>query len=187
MTIQYSNSPRFPPYRRSVSNVPTGAVPPPAGEISQVVIRFDEDGQGELPVFHAARQRPRMRLGVEYEVIDRDAVDHESAEDHEHRAEHNTAGQRGSPLPEYRTPRHLTLEAEIKVPSRNLYRTEIEPLLRQVIYGRDLFDASTVTNLTIAAPDSSTMLSPLAYQVNYGLSKETMARVETQLRLFPER
>ena len=30
------------------------------------------------------------------------------------------------------------------------------------------------------------MLSPFVYQVNYCLSKETMARVEKQLRLFRE-
>jgi hypothetical protein len=41
-----------------------------------------------------------------------------------------------------------------------------------------------VADLRIAEPDAAKMLSPLVYQVNYWLSKETMARVEKQLKLF---
>ncbi len=90
------------------------------------------------------------------------------------------------PLPEYRAPRHLTLDADIKVPSRNLYQGEIEQLLKWFLYSCDLFDESMVPDLTIAEPAPATMLSPFVYQVNYWLSKETMARVEKQLRLFRE-
>ena len=90
------------------------------------------------------------------------------------------------PLPEYLAPRHLTLDARIRVPSRNLYRSEIEQILRWFLFNCDLFDESMVPELTIAEPAPAMVLSPFVYQVNYCLSKETMARVETQLRLFRE-
>lgn len=170
--------------RPRVELLPTGTVPAPAGEISQVVIRFNEQGQGDLPVFHAAAQHPKMKLGVEYEVIDRDAVGLQSDCEEQRRADRGARRGKDEPSPEYTAPRHLTLEAEIRVPNRNLYRAKIEPLLRRVIFGSDLFDESTVADLTITEPDSAKMLSPLIYQVNYWLSKETMARVEKQLKLF---
>jgi hypothetical protein len=169
--------------RPGIELLPAGTVPAPAGEISQVVIRFNEQGQGELPIFHAAAQHPKMKLGVEYEVIDRDAVGHDTVHEEEHRAEQE-APRVDAALPEYRAPRHLTLDAEVKVPSPNLYRSEIQPLLRRVIYGCDLFDETTVADLTIAEPEAAKVLNPFVYQVNYWLSKETMARVEKQLKLF---
>jgi len=169
--------------RPRIELLPAGTVPSPAGEISQVVIRFNEQGHGELPIFHAAAQHPKMKLGVEYEVIDRDAVGHDTVHEEEHRAEQE-APRVDAALPEYRAPRHLTLDAEVKVPSPNLYRSEIQPLLRRVIYGCDLFDETTVADLTIAEPEAAKVLNPFVYQVNYWLSKETMARVEKQLKLF---
>lgn len=161
-----------------------GSVPAPTGEISQVVIRFNEQGQGELPVFHAAGRHPKMKFGVEYEVIDRDAVGHDSPLEQERLTERKVARSNDEPLPEYLAPRHLTLEAEIRVPSRHLHQNEIEPALRRVIYGCDLFDETTVADVAIVEPDAAKMLSPFVYQVNYWLSKETMARVQKQLRLF---
>jgi hypothetical protein len=169
--------------RPRIELLPTGTVPAPAGEISQVVIRFNEQGQGELPIFHAAAQHPKMKLGVEYEVIDRDAVGHDAVHEEEHRPKHE-APRVDLAVPEYCAPRRLTLDVEVKVPSPNLYRSEIQPLLRRVIYGCDLFDETTVADLTIAEPETAKVLNPFVYQVNFWLSKETMARVEKQLRLF---
>ncbi len=171
--------------RPRIELLPPGTVPAPAGEISQVVIRFNEQGQRELPIFHAAAQHPKMKLGVEYEVIDRDAVGHDAVHEEEHPAEHEVP--RVEVVPEYLAPRHLTLDAEIKVPSPNLYRSEIEPLLKRVIYSCDLFDETTVADLTIAEPEAAKVLNPFVYQANYWLSKETMARVEKQLRLFHDK
>jgi hypothetical protein len=170
--------------RPRIELLPTGMVPTPAGEISQVVIRFDERGQGELPIFHAAAQHPKMKLGVEYEAIDRDEGDREAKFRHDQCAATDAPGQDALPLPEYCAPRHLTLEAEIKVPNRSLYRSEIERILKWFLFNCDLFDESTVPNLTIAEPADAKMLSAFVYQVSYWLSKETMARVEKQLRLF---
>jgi hypothetical protein len=171
--------------RPRIELLPGGTVPAPGGEISQVVIRFNEQGQEELPIFHAAAQHPRMKLGVEYEVIDRDEADREAILKHEHCLEGDVPHREDSPpLPEFRAPRHLTLEAEIKVPSRSLYRSEIEQVLKRVVYSSDLFDESTVPDLTVAEPAQAKVLSLFVYQVNYWLSKETMARVERQLRLF---
>lgn len=76
------------------------------------------------------------------------------------------------------------LAADIKVPSRHLYPSEIEQVLRWFLFNCDLFDETMVPDLTISEPASATMLSPFVYHVNYCLSKETMARVEKQLRLF---
>jgi hypothetical protein len=172
--------------RPRIELLPGGTVPAPGGEISQVVIRFNEQGQGELPIFHAAGQHPKMKLGVEYEVIDRDEADREANPKHDRWAETDgTGGKDAPPLPEYRAPRHLTLNAEIKVPSPNLYQGDIPQLLRRFLYSSDLFDESAVADLAIAGPDPTKVLSPLVYQVNYWLSKETMARVEKQLKLFP--
>ena len=164
-----------------------GTVPASSGEISQVVIRFNEQGEVELPIFHAAAQHPKMKLGVEYEVIDRDAADKGAVLKHEHCEEGDVPDREDlPPLPEYRAPRHLTLEAEIKVPSRSLYRSEIEQVLKRVVYSSDMFDESTVPDLTVAEPAQAKVLTPFVYQVNYWLSKETMARVEKQLRLFQD-
>ena len=171
--------------RPRIELLPGGTVPAPGGEISQVVIRFNEQGQGELPIFHAAGQHPKMKLGVEYEVIDRDEADREAKRKHDRCAETDAPGVKDEPpLPEYRAPRHLTLNAEIKVPSPNLYQGDIPQLLRRFLYSSDLFDESAVADLAIAGPDLAKVLSPLVYQVNYWLSKETMARVEKQLKLF---
>jgi len=173
--------------RPRIELLPGGTVPAPSGEISQVVIRFNEQGQGELPIFHAAAQHPKMKLGVEYEAIDRDEADREATLKHGRCIETDGPGGKDAPPPpEYRAPRHLTLEAEIKVPSRSLYRSEIEQVLKRVVYSCDLFDESTVPDLTVAEPDPAKVLSPFVYQVNYRLSKETMARVEKQLRLFKD-
>ena len=174
------------PGRPRIELLPTNTVPAPSGEISQVVIRFNEQGQGDLPIFHAAGQ-PKMKLGVEYEAVDRDGGDQQAILKHDRHAEHDCLGDEDSPpLPEYRAPRHLTLHATIKVPSRNLYRSEIEQILRWFLYNCDLFDESMVPNLKIDDPASAMVLTPFVYQVNYFLSKETMARVEKQLRLFRE-
>lgn len=172
--------------RPRIELLTTGSVPPPAGEISQVVIRFDEAGQGDLPIFHAASQHPKMKLGVEYDVIDRDSGGQDATHEDEHSDKHDDPGVRGAPPPEYRAPRHLLLKAEIRVPSRHLYRNEIERVLRRVIYGCDLFDETAVPDLAIVEPDTAKMLSPFIYQVNYWLSEETMARVQKQLRLFQD-
>ncbi len=69
--------------RPRIELLPGGTVPAPGGEISQVVIRFNEQGQGELPIFHAAGQHPKMKLGVEYEMIDRDGDDREAMLKHD--------------------------------------------------------------------------------------------------------
>jgi hypothetical protein len=172
--------------RPCIELLPGGTVPAPGGEISQVVIRFNEQGPGELPIFHAAGQHPKMKLGVEYEPIDRDEADRETEFKHDRCAETDAPAGKDAPPPEYRAPRYLTLEAEIKVPSRNLYRSKIEQLLISFLYSCDLFDPSTVPNLTIGEPDAAKVLNPLVYQVAYWLSQETMARVEKQLRLFQE-
>ncbi|MFH1269329.1 MAG: hypothetical protein ABIK89_26675 [Planctomycetota bacterium] len=172
--------------RPRIELLPGGTVPAPGGEISQVVIRFNEQGEVELPIFHAAAQHPKMKLGVEYEVIDRDEADKGAVLKQEHSEEGDAPHREDSPpLPEYRAPRHLTLEAEIKVPSRGLYRSEIEQVLKRVVYSSDMFDETTVPDLTVTEPTQAKVLSPFVYQVNYWLSKETMARVEKQLRLFP--
>ena len=169
--------------RPRVELLPAGTVPAPAGEISQVVIRFNEHGQGELPIFHAAGQHPKMKLGVEYEVIDRDEGDREATLQHDRHVATDVPGEDAPPLPEYRAPRRLTLEAEIKVPSRNLYRSEIERILKWFLYNSELFDETTEPDLTITEPAGAKMLNPFVYQVNYCLSKETMARIEKQLKL----
>lgn len=44
-----------------------------------------------------------------------------------------------------------------------------------------------VPDVTICEPDAAAMPSPYVYWMNYRLSKETMARVERQLRLLDER
>ncbi len=167
--------------RPRVELLPAGKVPPAAGEIAQVVIRFNEQGEGELPIFHAAGQ-PKMKLGVEYEAVDRDAGDQQATLK---RDEREVSDGKDESLPEYLAPRHLTLEANVRVPSRNLYRSQIEKILNLLIYKSDLFDQSTVLDLTIAEPAPAMMLTPFVYNVNHFLSKETMARVEKQLRLFP--
>ncbi len=173
--------------RPRVELLPSSTVPAPSGEISQVVIRFNEQGQGDLPIFHAAGQ-PKMKLGVEYEAVDRDGDDREGVREHDRHAESD--GPRSKhlpPLPEYRAPRHLTLDATIRVPSQNLYRSEIARILNWFLFNCDLFEKAMVPNLTIADPASAMILTPFVYQVNYFLSKETMARVEKQLRLFHDR
>jgi hypothetical protein len=165
--------------------LPTRNVPPPAGEISQVVIRFDGQGQGDLPIFHSAGQSPKMKLGVEYETVDRDDGDRQATLKHDRRIEPRGDGEESlPPLPEYRAPRHLTLEANIRVPSQHLYRVEIERILKWFLFNCDLFDESMVPKLTIADPAPAMMLTPFVYQVSFYLSKETLARVEKQLRLF---
>jgi hypothetical protein len=167
--------------------LPGNAVPRLAGSLAEVVIRLEGRGQAELPIFHRAKQQPKMRLGVKYEPIDRDGGDHEAMLKRLRHREDDTAGSKALlPLPEYLAPRHLTLEADIKVPGRNLYQSEIEKVLRWFLFNCDLFDESMVPSLTISEPAPATMLSPFVYQVNHFLSKETMARVEKQLRLFRE-
>ena len=167
--------------------LPTCNVPPPSGEISQVVIRFEGQGQGDLPIFHSAGQSPKMKLGVEYETVDRDDGHEQPTFKNDHLIEPRGDGDEDlPPLPEYRAPRHLTLEAKIKVPSQHLYRIEIKQTLKRFLFDCDLFDESTVPELTIAEPAPAMMLTPFVYQVNFHLSKETMARVEKQLRLFRE-
>lgn len=162
-----------------------GAVPAPSGEISQVVIRFDENGPVELPVFHAAGQ-PKMKLGVKYEPVDRDEADEEAGPQRRHLAKTDTSDNGQDALSEYWAPHHLTLQARIKVPSQELYRTDIGKLLKRVIYGSDLFDESTVADLAVDSPNQALVLNRFVYQVNYWLSKETMARVQKQLRLFQD-
>ena len=161
--------------------LPGGTVPAPGGEISQVVIRFNEQGEGELPIFHAAGQLPKMKLGVEYEAVDRDAGDQQATLK---RDETEAPDGEDESLPAYLAPRHLTLEANIRVPSRNLYRSQIEKILKWFLFNCDLFDESMVPSLTVADPAPAMMLTPFVYNVNHFLSKETMARVEKQLRLF---
>jgi hypothetical protein len=172
--------------RPRIELLPGGTVPAVAGEILQVVIRFDEQGQGELPIFHATAQHPKMKLGVEYETIDRDETNKGITNHCECQAQADIPKASQESLPEYLAPRHLTLQSEIKVPSPDLYRREILPLLTRVIYGCDLFDPTTVPTLTIAEPEAAKMLNPFVYQVNFWLSKETMARVQKQLKLFRE-
>lgn len=165
--------------------LPAGEVPPPAGEIGQVVIRFEGQGPSDLPIFHSAGQAPKMKLGVEYEPINRDSGDAEATFKYARNVgPEDRAGRQPPPLPEYRAPRHLTLEANIKVPSRNLYRSKIDQILRWFLFNCDLFDESMAPELTISEPSPATMLTPFVYQVNFYLSNETMARVEKQLRLF---
>lgn len=165
--------------------LPGGTVPPPAGEISQVVIRFENRGQGELPIFHAAGKCPRMRYGVEYHAIDRDKGDQAAERGKKKPSSGLTGPVKESPSPaEYYAPLHLTLEAEIKVPSRALYRSEIERVLRRFLHSSDLFDETVVADLKIGEPAAAKMLNPYVYNVNYWFTKETIERVEKQLRLF---
>ena len=119
-------------------------------------------------------------------MIDRDEADRAAQLKDDRCAETDAPSGKDAPPPEYRAPRHLTLNAEIKVPSPNLYQSDIPQLLRRFLYSSDLFDESTVADLAIAGPDPAKVLSPLVYQVNYWLSKETMARVQKQLTMFRE-
>jgi len=165
--------------------LPGNAVPRLAGSLAEVVIRLEGRGRADLPIFHAAKQQLKMRLGVEYEPIDRDGGNRESLLKRlQHREADDVGNKSVPPLPAHLAPRHLTLEADIKVPSRNLYPSEIEQILRWFLFNCDLFDESMVPDLTISEPTPAAMLSRFVYQVNFRLSKETMARVEKQLRLF---
>ncbi len=140
-----------------------------------------------MPIFHAAKQQPKMKLGVDYEPVDRDGDGNKTMLKWLRHREDDTVGYNSlPPLPEYRAPRHLTLEADIKVPSRELYQTEIVQILRRFLFNCDLFDESMVPDLTISEPAVTTMLSRFVYKVNHCLSRETIARIEKQLRLFRE-
>ena len=111
-------------------------------------IRFENRGQGELPIFHAAGKCPRMRYGVEYHAIDRDKGDQAAVRGKKKPSSGLTGPVKESPSPaEYYAPLHLTLEAEIKVPSRALYRSEIERVLRRFLHSSDLFDETVVADL----------------------------------------
>ena len=105
--------------RPKIELLPGNAVPNLPGSLAEVVIRLNGRGRTELPIFHAAKQQPKMRLGVEYEPIDRDGDNREAIL---HRGRHLEANDAGKntlpPLPAYLAPRHLTLAADIKVPSR---------------------------------------------------------------------
>ena len=167
---------------RSSSRCPVEPVPrPPAVRFPRWSSASRDKGEGELPIFHAAGQLPKMKLGVEYEAVDRDAGDQQATLK---RDDTEAPDGEDEALPAYLAPRHLTLEANIKVPSRNLYRSQIEKILKWFLFNCDLFDESMVPSLTIADPAPAMMLTPFVYQVNHFLSKETMARVEKQLRLF---
>lgn len=170
--------------RPRIESLPSGTVPAPQGEIGQVVIRFEENGPVELPVFHAAAQHPKMKLGVEYAVIDRDEGDEKAMFIRQEGPHADSSESDQEAIPEYRAPRHLTLQSEIRVPSQDLYPNDIKKLLTRVINGSDLFDGSAVADLNIDEPEQAKVLNRFVYQVNYWLSKETMARVETQMRLF---
>jgi hypothetical protein len=164
--------------------LPGGTVPSPSSETYQVVIRLDAKGTGELPVFHAAEQHPKMRLGVEYRVVDRDEGDqHLEGLRHEHNRDALAVSDEF--LLEYKGPHHLTVCAVLRVPSQDLYGYDIGPQLKYVLMGTDFFDESTVLEPELRLPAARKMLNRYAYRVDYRLSKDTMARIEKLLRLFP--
>lgn len=138
--------------------------------------------------FHRRAETGRWQgLGVEYEKVDRDGGHEDAAPERLVHTESRAPSHNDKPpLPEYREPRSLTLEAEIKVPSRGLYRDEIERILRQFLFSSELFDASTDPELEVVEPARATLLSPFVCQVTYWLTRETIGRVEKQLRLFEE-
>jgi len=164
--------------------LPAGTVPVPSGETYQVVIRFDPKGSRDLPVFHATNQHPKIRLGVDYQAVDRDEGDEHAQHSREHREEPSPDAAQ-APLPEYRAPHHLTVRSLLRIPSQDLYRSDILRLLTYVLMGTDSFDESTVPDLELATPATSRVLNRYVYRVNYRLSEETTARIEKQLRLFP--
>ena len=51
--------------RPVIEPLPAPTVPAPSGEFSQVVIRLDDQGPTELPIFHSAQQEPKIKLGIE--------------------------------------------------------------------------------------------------------------------------
>ncbi len=167
-----------------IKRLPAAVVPKPAGEILQVVIRLNEQARGPLPIFHAARQAPRLKLGIEYVTVDRDEPHQPRAAEHTVAPPIQRAGGGSAAMPEYRAPRYLTLEATVNVPSPHLYTYPIEPLLNRVLLTSHLSDPNTLPDITIAPPPSGRALNAYVYHVEHWLSKETMAQVQTQMKLF---
>ena len=103
-----------------------------------------------------------------------------------HKHEGIAAVEADEPLPAYQAPHHLTVRSTLRVPSQELYRSDIRKQLNYVVTGTDFFDESTVAELELEPPVSKWVLNRYIYRVNYRLSKETMARIQKQLKLFPD-
>jgi len=164
--------------------LPGNTVPSPSGELSQVVIRFDAKGASDLPVFHATEQHPKMRLGVSYHAVDRDEND-ESVRRSRRDGDDDAPCLTEEPCPEYQAPHQLTVRSTLKVPSQDLYGSDIRQHLTYVLMGSDFFDELTVPELDLEPPPPKSVLNRYVYRVNYRLSRDTVARIERQPKLFP--
>ena len=135
-----------------INLLPSGTVPSPSGELYQVVIRFDPNNTGDLPVYHSGENNPKMKLGVEYRIVDRDEY-HESTGGRRDHDDHRISGKSVEPPPEYLAPQRLTVRSSFRVPSQDLYRNDIRRLLNYVLMGTDFFDESTVPEFKYMRPD----------------------------------
>ncbi len=65
-------------------------------------------GQAELPIFHAAGQ-PKMKLGVEYEAVDRDGPNRQATLKHNRHAEQDRLDDEDLPLAQLPFPTQYNL------------------------------------------------------------------------------
>jgi hypothetical protein len=169
--------------RPVIDVLPDGTVPAPSGESSQVVIRLDDRGPTELPIFHSAAQHPKMKLGIDYRPVRRDERATSVEIQHKHITIPVDPADVAWPT-DYRVPDHLTLRTIIRVPSPQLYRADIQRQLLYVLHSSDFSDPSMVPDLRIEEPTQTSVLNDYAYHVRYRITAETIARIERQMKLI---
>jgi hypothetical protein len=163
--------------------LPAG-VPPPSGEDTQIIVTFDRRVSGELPVFHAGNQGPRVALSLTWATIDRDQPTESTlaTKDAGWEPEQRSPNER---IPEYQTPDQLNVEGRVCVPRPELYGAELERRLQYALQAARLFEVSRVPTLRLSRPPKPTMLTEYVYGVTHRLNDPEWRDKPRQEALFP--